>query len=36
MNVKLHLDLGILLILGRSEILIFPMLGIPVEMSLWG
>ena len=31
-NVKLHLVLGLLLLPGRNEKLIVPMLGIPVEM----
>ena len=32
-NVKLHLVLGLLLLPGRNEKLIVPVLGIPVEMS---
>ena len=32
-NVKLHLVLGLLLLPGRNEKIIVPMLGIPVEMS---
>ena len=32
-NVKLHLVLGLLLLPGRNQKLIVPMLGIPVEMS---
>ena len=32
-NVKLHLVLGLLLLPGRNEKLIVPMLGILVEMS---
>ena len=32
-NVRLHLVLGLLLLPGRNEKLIVPMLGIPVEMS---
>ena len=33
-NVEVHLDLGLLLFLGRDEKLI--VLGIPVEKSEWG
>ena len=34
MNVKLHLVLGLLLLPGRNEKLIVPMLGIPVNILM--